>query len=359
MEVFRRTAVTSNMKKSYFLIIYLFFTFLNVYSQEDEYIKVSEMKGIPSSLKQLANYETLKEYFTYFNIDEKSYKYLFYKNFIKEKNNNSGFIKLNLIAPKKIVIKPKSFPNYKFILNPKLEKGYLSKHRLSINIREDAITSSFTTNHIEIVFPKSILQSKDSIESTIFLDIKTGIEHNNNGFLNTNVGIDIKGIKDFNIVSSFIPNSFIDLIKTKKAELKFINKGKSDITFFEDNRLYDFVNSYQKRNGKYRMKKINEYKSAILLKNVSGLINLEKTIDYKNAEIYFFKNFIAGVLKFQTKKKKKLLIGVNNTFNVINMSDLSLKENGDFPTFYNNYKNTYFKTEQDFENIRMYFIIIK
>jgi len=347
------------MKKTYILIIFLFFTFLNVYSQESEYIKTSEMRGRPSSLKQLANYETLKQYFTHFNIDENTYKYLFYKGLFKEINKNSGFIKLNLIAPKKIVIKPKSFPNYKFILNPKLEKGYLSKHRLSINIREDAITSSFETNHIEIVFPKNILQTKDNIESTIFMDIKTGIEHNNNGFLNTNVGLDIKGIKDFHIVSSFIPNSFIDLIKTNKAELKFINNGKSDITFFEDNRLYDFVNSYQKLNGNYRMKKIDKYKSAILLKNISGQINLEKIINYKNSEIYFFKNFIAGVLKFPSKKKKNLLVGINNIHNVINMSDLSLKDNGDFPTFYKIYKNTYFKTEQDFEYIRMYFIIIK
>lgn len=341
------------------LLITLLCFVSSVFSQESEYFKTSEIKGIPSSLKMLLPYDQATKYFDFFEVDEETYNSIFYKNLIKENEPKSSFVSMNLILTKSLAFKTKLFPKYEIVINPKVEKGLYSKQRLIINTRQDAITSNLSTRHFEIIFPKETLQTKENTNTTLSIEVESGIEYNNDGDLNTNTGLNVSELIGYSIKSSSIPNTIIEVLDFDEAQFRFINNSKPYMPIFEDNRIYDFVDTYQQINAKNRMKKADQYKSAILFKGVSGLARFQQSVKFQNAEIYFFENIIAGVLEFPTKKKNKLLQEINNINQVINASDLKLKRNGDFPTFYDAYNSTYYKTEQDFKVIRMYFIIEK
>lgn len=345
------------------LIISLFsfgFGFYSLFAQNTEYFKVEEMKATPISLNTLGSFEEVKSYFEGFSFDEKLYSSLFYQGYVLETGKQSKFIKFNLITSKKIVLTPHYFPNYKLILNPHVKKGYLSKQRVGVNMRMDAVTTDYGTSEIQFVFPKNTLQTLEGDPAKVNFKIE-GFQYNNKAALNSaKPGFSIDKILDFKIDPTVIPNSFIKFTNTERGQVNLINNRKSDKTLFDDNRIFDFVNEYQKLNGlKYGMKAAGQYKTAIQFKNMNGTVTFQKAINYENVEVYFFENMITGVLTFSTKQKKKLLKQVNSIYNVSNAADLKLDKNGDFPTFYYSYKNTYFKIQQDFNSIKMYFIISK
>ncbi|WNM18582.1 hypothetical protein [Flavobacterium capsici] len=342
------------------IILFVLFIISNLYSQE-EYFKSSEMKGFPSLLKQVEKYDRIRDKFAYFELDEEIYNAIFYQNLVVENGTNSSFKRFYTIMMRKLIIKPIQYPNYQFILNPKLEKGFYSKQYFSVNIRNESITANFETKFIEIIFPESVLISKDSTNAKILIQTEKGITFNNNGSLNRVAGLSINNIRGFNMYHAIIPGSFIELTKFDNAELKFINDETYDFPYlvFENNQLANFINSYKKYNKQVNVKAPDKYKSAILLKNVDGEIYFDKQMKCKVSEIYFFENIISGVLNFSSNQKKNLIKELNKTNNVSNRGDFKLKSNGDFPTIYNMYKNTYYKFEQDGDQTKMYFIIVK
>ena len=348
------------MKKNIFLsIIFLFIS--KSYFQENDYFKSSEMKGFPLLLKQVAKYENVKYKFDYFNLEEATYNSIFYQNLINENTNNASFKRLYAVLLKKFILKPKPFKDYQFILNPKIESGLYSKHRVAINIREESITADIQTSCIEIEFPEQILKTKDNKTSSILANIEKGITYNNEGQLNRCSGITINGIQNFTMKPSLITNSFIELTNFDKAEFKFINDEAYEFPFLiiDNNKLSNFINQYKLNNKFQNLKNLKEYKSAILLKNVQGLTTIDKNIKCEITEIYFFENIITGVIQFPSNQKTKLLADLNSIKTVINRSDFKLKTNGDFPSIYDSYKNTYYRLEQDSKFIKMYFIIVK
>ena len=348
------------MRKIYFLLF--LFIVSNSFSQEnDEYLKLSEMKGFPASLKILVSYDKIKSNFEFFDIDEKSYNSIFYTNYIVETGQRANFRRLNIISTKKLILEPKLFENYKLVLNPKLEEGHYSKHYLGINIREESITAEFQTKYIEFIFPSNILQTKNDTETRLLIKLKNGIKYNNVGYWNEYSGFEIEGIEDFTISPSHIPNSFIELNKFDNAKLKFISNEAQKFPYliFENNKLSSFVDSYT-RNNNYinntNLKEAGDYKSAILLQQIVGQVNFQKPIKCEISEIYFFENIIAGIITFPMNEKKKLIEGMKG---IKKGKDFKLNVNGDFPTIYEIHKNTYFKLEQDFNSIKMYFITVK
>src|SRR5690606_22862937 len=86
------------MNRIAYIMIALVFAALKTNAQPKEYyFKSSEMKGFPSSLKQLANYGSVHQKLGYFQLDEKTYNRLFYRSFITESSPNAGFRKMDII----------------------------------------------------------------------------------------------------------------------------------------------------------------------------------------------------------------------------------------------------------------------
>ena len=346
-------------KKNLFLLLIVIVC--NAYAQEQEYFKTSEMKGFPSLLKQVFKYEAVRNEIHYFDIDEPTYNTIFYQNLVNENASNASFKRFYAILLKKLILKPNSFPGYEFVLNPKLEAGFYSKHRTAVSIREGSVTAEFQTAFVEIVFPARILLTKEKKRSSILASIGKGITFNNQGNLNRYSGLSINDIRDFTMPSSVLTGSFIALNKFDQSEFKFINDETYEFPYLiiDNNQLSNFISKYKQSNTHVNIKDVKSYKSAILLKNIQGSATFSKTMKCEVSEIYFFENCIAGVIAFPSNQKNKLLDELNSINTVVNRGKFKLKTNGDFPSIIDQYRNTYYKIEQDAKQITMYFVIVQ
>ena len=349
------------MNRIAYIMIALVFAALKTNAQPKEYyFKSSEMKGFPSSLKQLANYGSVHQKLGYFQLDEKTYNRLFYRSFITENSPNAGFRRMDIILTKPTSVKPVLFPGHELVLNPKLSAGQYSKHPLRINIREESISAVFETDFIEWKFPRNVLRTKKDSASSVLVGIDN-IEFHNDGSQNKYHGILIKGVKGFSMEPAFIPDSFVEITDYKNAEIKFLAEEAFVYPnlVFENTKLTNLIHAYKQNNKSANIKLPNQYKSSILLKNVAGKANFSKSIACEISEIYFFENVIAGVIDFPAGSKKQLLQQLNLGNTAVNRGDVKLKPNGNFPTIQDFHKNTYYKVEQDGKSVKMYFIIVK
>jgi hypothetical protein len=341
------------MKKIISLFIVLASLTSKAQNQPRYYFKDSEMGGFPSALKLINDYTNISSQFTYFNLDEALYNAIFYKSAINEGGNGAKFRRFDLVFPRKMEIEPLMFPNYKLVLNPKLEKGYFSKHRFLINIRYESVSADFETDAVEWDFPENILITKTNTPAKVLVNVEH-VEFHNDGELNQYHGIILKGIKGFSLEPSVIANSFIELTDCKTGEFRFLAEEAYDYPnlVFENMRLCWFLQKYGHINP-------GEYKSSLELKQVQGKINIGKSIGCEVSEIYFFGNSIAGVLTFPVKERENLLEACNYMKkNTVNWSGLKLNE-GKLPTFSDVYQNTTILVKEDFKTIKMYFLIIK
>ncbi len=340
------------MRKITFFILLISIT-SKAQAQPRYYFKDSEMGSFPLALKQMADYANTSSQFTYFTIDEASYNAIFYKSGINENGNRSKFRRFDLVLPRKIEIEPIMFPNYRLVLNPKLEKGYFSKQPLRLNIREESVSADLETDAVELVFPENVLLTKGHAPAKALVYVEH-VEFHNDGELNQYHGIILKGIKGYSLEPSIIPNSFIELTDCKNGEFRFLAEEAYDYPnlVFENTRLCKFLQKYGHINP-------GEYKSSIELKQVQGKINIEKSIGCEISEIYFFGNQIAGILTFPVKERQNLLEACNYIKNnTANWSGLKLKD-GKLPAFADIYQQTTFLLEEDFKTIKMYFLITK
>lgn len=347
------------MKTRNVLLFALFWTVLN-HAQPGQYYKDSEMKGFPSSLKLKAGYETVSNYFDYFKIDEPVYNAIFYRSFNIENAQHSSYKRMDVVMTKPLEITLDYYPNYKIILNPKIEKGYYSSQTLMINVREESVEANFQTDCIEWVFPENILQTKDKLSARLRANIG-GIDYFSNGALNKFHGIIIKKPKAFSLEPAIVPETFLELVTYNKAEVKFINEQAAVYPnlIFENNALSAFFGKYKQNSKREDVKTPNAYKSAILLKHVGGKINFKQPVDCDILEIYFFENVVAAVLEIPISQKEAVLEGINRLKKVVNRSDFKLKPDGEFPTIIDTYGQSYYKAEEDFQSIKIYFIIVK
>jgi hypothetical protein len=314
------------------------------------------MKGFPSSLKLFAGYQSVSDKFEYFKLDESSYNAIFYNKLINESGNRAKFIGLNVVLPKKLVIEPMLFPNYKLVLNPKLEKGYNSIHPVRVNIREESISADFETDYVEWAFPVNTLISKKGQPVSALVNVER-LEFHNDGNQNEFHRILLKGIKGFELEASVIPDSFIELTDCKNAEFKLLTEEAYQYPnlVFESMPLCRFMGKYTQV-----LKKAGDYKSSILLKQVLGKIKLQKDIECEISELYFFENNIAGVLTFPLKEKETILASFDYIKRNSNrQSPFKLKSDGSLPGFSDIYQNTYLRFVEEFNSIKMYFFIVK
>ena len=341
------------MKKIICLFIVLVSLTSKAQTQSKYYFKDSEMSGFPSAMKLIADYTSVSNEFTYFTIDEAAYNAIFYKSAINESGNGAKFSHFDLVFPRKMEIEPRLFPNYRLVLNPKLEKGYFSKHTLLLNIRHESVSADFETDAVEWNFPKNILLTKSNTQAKALVNVEH-VEFQNDGDLNKYHGIILKGIKGFSLEPAVIPNSFIELTDCKNGEFRFFAEEAYEYPnlVFENTKLCRFLYKYGHINP-------GECKSSIELKQVLGKINLGKSVGCEVSEIYFFENNIAGVLTFPVKERENLLEACNYMKkNTVNWSGIKLKE-GKIPSFSEIYQNTTVLIEEDFKTIKMYFLITK
>ncbi len=320
------------------------------------YFKDSEMKGFPSTITHLANYQNIKDKFGYFNIDEAGYNSVFFSSNVVETGNRASYRGMTIVLPKKLTVEPTLFPNYKLTLNPKLEQGYNSKHRLGINTRVTSVYADFDTDAVEIEFPPNILLTKKNGAAKALINLDY-VEFHSDGDQNEFHGIIFKGTKKFNLEPSVVPESIITSLAFENAEFKLMTEEAFQFPglVFENTRLCHFLSKYE---GEIKMP--NQYKSSILLKDVEGKIALAKELDCEIPELYFFDNCIAGIAVFPLKQKEEILRQFNEIKkNVSNRSPLKLKPNGDLPSFTDRYKNTVFRVVEELKSVKMYFLIVK
>ncbi|WP_296313354.1 hypothetical protein, partial [Winogradskyella sp. UBA3174] len=229
------------------LIIVAFLAGQVLFSQDNNYIDKKQFKFSPL-LKQLLTYEKAKANFTFFNVNEYLYNSIFYKGYIIEKGSNSKYIKLDLLLLKEYAITSKLYPDYKFILNPNLDKSQFSKHQFTIHTRDSSVTTNFHTKSIAVVFPETTLKTLDNLETSLLIKTDWGIAHNNIPYTNTQEGLNIKKINSFEIPNVFIPNSIFSFINFDEGQLDYRIKEAYDKIYLtiEDNELSNFIYNYKK-----------------------------------------------------------------------------------------------------------------
>ncbi len=324
------------------------------FSQENNYFDKKGISYLPS-LKNMLSYEKAKENFTFFDIDEQLYNSIFYKGYINERGSNSHYSKFDLILLKEYTITSIKFPDYKFILNPGLKKSQYSKHLFTIYTRDSSVTTNFHTKNILIEFPNNILMTNDSLNCNLSINTDWGIEHNNIPYTNTQEGINIKEISDFKIPISFIPNSIFTSIDFNQGQLDYRIRGAYDNFYYiiEENNLSNFIYNY---NEIAEIKKPRNYNNAFQFKHLKGKVKFIETFNCNISELYFFENIIAGVLEFSENQKEQILDNLNEIEN----RSYKIDENRKFPKTSSFIINeTFFKIEQGFNEIKMYFFIIK
>jgi hypothetical protein len=346
------------MKKAIVLLLLGFAPLLR--AQSTQYFKDSDMKGFPQQLRQLIDYKNISKSFDYFKMDEPAFNAVFYRSYVSEGSESAKFKRLDITMSKKFEIEPALFPNYKLVLNPKLEPEYVSKQPLLVSIRETSISAVLTTASIGWVFPANILQTKDKQPAQAIINT-TAVEYHNDGSLNKYHGLLIKEAKGFSLAPSLIPDSGIELTDCSKAEAKFLDTEAFEFPnlVFENNQLSNFISNYKKANKSANILSPGEYKASLLLKNITGTMTFAKPLDCNIAELYFFANAVAGVIDFPLTGKKAIITELNSINKVSNRGNYKLKVDGQFPTIIDTFNQTYFKIEQDSKSVRMYFIIVK
>jgi hypothetical protein len=330
---------------------------METYSQPTPfYFKDSEMKGIPAAMTQFASYASVKDQFTYFTLDETSYKAIFHRTMVAEGNENAKFRGTDIILPKKLAIGPTLFPGHKLTLNPKLEAGYFSKHALRINIRGNSVTADFDTDAVEWEFPANVLSAKNGAPAKALVNV-SGVQFQNDGSQNRFHGLTLRETGEFHLEPAVIPGSFIELTDCSDGEFQLMSEEAFQYPnlVFENTRLCWFLAKYG-----HDIKSPGDYKSSVLIKDVKGKITLQQDIACNVSEIYFFEHNIAGILTFPLTEREHIL-GAHNYMNrnTANRSAAKLKPDGGLRPFFDIYQNTQVYVEEGLKSIKMYFLIVK